>query len=806
MKLQIALLILFACIHISYSVIVSCPDQSEFCKCSNSSEVCEFSFRVERRFSFTSYCLNGTTKQLEDQFGYLYFLNNTGYHPSSQFNTDNCYLDTRNDSDFITNNCSIPMTLDGVNYRALLLINGRIPGPTLVVYEGQIVIVHVFNQLDSIGITIHWHGMFQQGSAYMDGVGFISQPPIDGGSSFDYIFRAEPSGTHWYHSHVGTQKSDGLFGGLIIRERHSLGEILGNSIYNNVIDNAGQHTLTLIDWQRKELFLQESLAGLSFYPELPIGQVPTNANTSFSGGKSTDGAGLGNVPFWSGLINGRGRKDNSTTTPLSIFKVEQNNIYHFRLVGSISIFALRVSIDGHKLKAIASDGQYFEPVEVDYIIIHAGETYDFLLEANQTDTNFWIRAETLEVLPPGTEHSARGILTYGNRSDLDWTTAYSNIPERDRGCTKNSPCKALNCPFENYPSSFYIQCIPFTSLERRTAVPDNDSDIPMYPPNKNCIDCNHFLNFAFQGKKNDSSVNSNSMQLPQTAYATNCFQYEREKEDNTTNTCNKCEVNVDSSTGGCRCIHVVPIANNETYNLSSEPQSIAMVLSGFGAKFAHPIHLHGHSFHVVYVGYGKYNSTGQLTGHTDDIDCGKPCVNPMWKQGIPQEVRNRTSNGIILSSVIRKDTVIIPSYGYVVIAFQANNPGYWIMHCHIEEHLLDGMAIIVQEYSSAQQWASPPGMNLHGSFNWNIDNYRGNLSQGATCGTQQNNMNMPPTAAIIGNNTFTLSAGGFGAVIAVIVFLAIVVSILLVMIIFCSKKGRPKSTPAKEKFPMAERT
>ena len=789
MKLQITLLILFAWIQISYSVIISCPDQSESCECPSDADSCEFSFRVKRHFSFTSYRLNGTTKQLED-FGSLYFLNNTGYHPTSQSNI--CHLDTRNDEDFTRNNCSIPMTLDGVNYRSLLLINGCIPGPTLVVYEGQIIIVHIFNHLDSIGITIHWHGMFQRGSAYMDGVGFVSQSLIDAGSSFDYIFKAEPSGTHWYHSHVGTQKSDGLFGGLIIRERHSLGEILGNSIYNNVIDNAGQHTLTLIDWQRNELFLQQSLAGLSFYPELPIGQVPANTDTSFSGTKSADGASLGSIPFWSGLINGRGRKDHNTSTPLNIFQVQRNNVYHFQLIGSISIHAFRVSVDGHKLKAIASDGQYFEPVEVDYIIIHAGESYDFLLEANQTDTNFWIRAETLEVLPPGTEHSARGILTYGNPSDLDWITAYSNIPERVRECTANSPCKALNCPFENYPSSFYIQCIPFTSLERRTAVPD--SDIPMYPPNQNCIDCNHFLNFAFQGKNFDSSVNSNSMQLPQTAYATNCFQYEREKEDSITNTCNKCEVNVNSSTGGCRCVHVVPIANKETFP-SREPQSIAMVLSGFGAKFAHPIHLHGHSFHVVYVGYGKYNSTGQLTGLTDDIDCGtgELCVNPMWKQGIPQEVLNRASNGRLLSSVIRKDTVIIPSYGYVVIAFQANNPGFWIMHCHIEEHLLGGMAIVVREYSADQQWVSPSGMNLHGSFNWNIDNYRGNLSQGATCATQKI---LPPVIYVLGK-TVTISAEGFGATIGVVAILTIVVTILIILII----KGRiktAKTTPAKD--------
>ena len=30
---------------------------------------------------------------------------------------------------------------------------------------------------------------------------------------------AEPKGTYWYHSHVGAQRSNGVFGALIIKER-----------------------------------------------------------------------------------------------------------------------------------------------------------------------------------------------------------------------------------------------------------------------------------------------------------------------------------------------------------------------------------------------------------------------------------------------------------------------------------------------------------------------------------------------------------------------------------------------------------
>lgn len=803
-------LILFALLQTSYSILVSCPDQSVSCECPNDVNECEFTFRVDERFSFASYPLN-VDRQLT-AFGGLYFLDSTGFHPSSQCNMSTCYIDGSiiRDDDFTSRNCSIPMTLDGVNYRTLLLINGRIPGPTLVVHEGQIIIVHVFNQLQSKGITVHWHGMFQQGSAWMDGVGFITQPPIDAGASFDYIFKAEPSGTHWYHSHIGFQKSDGIFGGLVIRERQNLSQILNSSMYDSVIENPGEHTMTLIDWQRKEEAIEQALTGLGFYPQLPIGQVPTDQDMVFSDAQSADGGSLGSLPFWSGLINGRGRKDNTTLTPLSIFTVQQNNVYHFRMVGSITIYALRLSIDGHKLMAIASDGLYFEPIEVDYIIIHTGETYDFLLEANQTDSNFWIRAETLEVnLPIGTEHSACAILTYGDSTDLDWTTGYSNVPERVRPCSMASPCKVLNCPFENYPTGDF-KCIHLTSLIGRTGTPK--SQLPRYPPNPSCNDCNNFLNFAFQGEDFDSSVNSRSFVFPPLAYSTNCFEYDKEKNDNTTNTCNKCEVNPNSTTGGCQCIDVVPIASQETFNPSMEPQSIAMVLSGIGDFFAHPIHLHGHSYHVVYIGYGQYNASGQIVNETADIDCGTGllCVNPKWANGIvPQGVLDRTANGSVISSAIRKDTVIIPAGGYVVIAFQANNPGYWIMHCHIESHLLDGMAVIVQEYPPGQHWSPPNGMNLHGSFKWTIDDYRETLNRSGTCSSPNGTTN--PMAAPLTPSVaeVCIPLAGFGVAMAIIalLFISVLFLVVVVILMWCSRrKKQPQQSTivVKEEISMSE--
>ena len=46
---------------------------------------------------------------------------------------------------------------------------------------------------------------------------------------------------------------------------------------------------------------------------------------------------------------------------------------------------------------------------------------------------------------------------------------------------------------------------------------------------------------------------------------------------------------------------------------------------------------------------------------------------------------------------VKKDTVIVPYGGYTVIRFVADNPGWWLLHCHIEIHQLEGMAVVIKE-------------------------------------------------------------------------------------------------------------
>ena len=52
--------------------------------------------------------------------------------------------------------------------------------------EGDEIIVDIQNDLISDSTSIHWHGVHQIGTPYMDGVPFLTQCPIHAGTSFRF--------------------------------------------------------------------------------------------------------------------------------------------------------------------------------------------------------------------------------------------------------------------------------------------------------------------------------------------------------------------------------------------------------------------------------------------------------------------------------------------------------------------------------------------------------------------------------------------------------------------------------------------
>ena len=75
--------------------------------------------------------------------------------------------------------------------------NEQVPGPQIRVREGDRVRVILHNKL-SESTVIHFHGLELPNA--MDGVPFITQPPVKPGESFTYEFTI-PEGNHGSHMH-----------------------------------------------------------------------------------------------------------------------------------------------------------------------------------------------------------------------------------------------------------------------------------------------------------------------------------------------------------------------------------------------------------------------------------------------------------------------------------------------------------------------------------------------------------------------------------------------------------------------------
>ena len=60
----------------------------------------------------------------------------------------------------------------------------------------------------------------------------------------------------------------------------------------------------------------------------------------------------------------------------------------------------------------------------------------------------------------------------------------------------------------------------------------------------------------------------------------------------------------------------------------------------------------------------------------------------------------------------RRDVALLPAGGYLIIAFKADNPGSWLLHCHIAWHASSGLALqIMERETDIQKTITPERMS-----------------------------------------------------------------------------------------------
>ena len=247
--------------------------------------------------------------------------------------------------------------------------NGQVPGPEIRVKEGEIIRVVLKNYLPE-GTTIHWHGIPIVNA--MDGVPDVTQQSVKPGETFVYEFEARPAGTFIYHSHVGYQLDQGLYGPLIIEPAKP------EESYDR------EYSLVLEDWVMKDgggiaRTRRRSPMGRGMMGGMMRGHM---------GGIDTRGGPLLEPVYDGYAVNGR------VYPAIKPLEVKKGDRVKLRLMNVSSATIYYLQLAGHRLTITQTDGNPIKPVDTDVIRIGMGERYDVMFTAD--NPGYWLLAASEE--------------------------------------------------------------------------------------------------------------------------------------------------------------------------------------------------------------------------------------------------------------------------------------------------------------------------------------------------------------------------------------------------------------------------
>ncbi|KJX95791.1 iron transport multicopper oxidase fet3 like protein [Zymoseptoria brevis] len=277
---------------------------------------------------------------------------------------------------------------DGQFERPVIGINNEWPIPVLNFTKGDRVVINMHNGLGNQSTSLHFHGLFQNGTTEMDGPVGVTQCDVPPGSDFVYNFTIEQPGTYWYHSHSRAQYPDGLRGQFFVHDPEN--------------PYAGQYdeeiSITISDWYHDQL---PGLVDHFISFENPTGAEP--------------------VPN-SALMN----DTQNLTVP-----IEPGKTYFFRMTNVGAFASQYFWIEGHNMTIIQVDGVYTEPAEAEMIYLTASQRYGFLVTAkNDTGANFAMvnsmDTDLFDSFSPDLNTNATGWLVYDQSKPLPEPTKLEN--------------------------------------------------------------------------------------------------------------------------------------------------------------------------------------------------------------------------------------------------------------------------------------------------------------------------------------------------------------------------------------------
>lgn len=515
-------------------------------------------------------------------------------------------------------------------------------GPLLRVQHDDVLRIRVTNLLPYAS-SMHWHGVPLWRRAYMDGSPHTADCAIAPGQTRLFEFPAPPPGTYWYHSHSAAQYMDGLLGPIVVDHPPS-----------DVNSSLTDYIVLLQEWfhETSSVLMSMSMtphgAFPGFHPVYPFpptallmnghGKFNCSRRVSFAECEVLRASGCQCLPLRDPFFGSCG---NLSTAAQPTFACRGKAI-RLRLINASGNMPLRVWIERHSMLIVALDAQDLrQPIMSQTILLPVGQRVDVIVECTDemlslNNGRHRVMVSLAPAFMPKPPCGLPNITTWG------WLVYPDGLGASEEITYDSTP-----------DESFVVENADLfkdLSVEEQLRIFDR----PVHGPSKSppaqeriVIESDVRWEQGVDGSQLEYwLVNGKSWISPQESplqFWKRTGKYLRSPDGS-----------------NIRQPIIIPLKRDVVYEV------IMINLSGQ----QHPWHLHGYS--------------------VDMIDCG--FLQSSWSNRTASLSRFRLSETPFVLS--RGDSWLVPERGFMTFRFKASNPGPWFFHCHVEWHMMMGMALI----------------------------------------------------------------------------------------------------------------
>lgn len=325
-----------------------------------------------------------------------------------------------------------------------------------------------------------------------------------------------------------------------------------------------------------------------------------------------------------------------------------------RVINSALNQELFFAVANHKLTVVAADASYTKPFSTNVIMLGPGQTTDVLLTADQPPAHYYMAAHAY--------NSANAA--------FDNTTTTAILKYKDASCVTlqgKSQARAIPAQLPGFndtttAAAFTVQMKSPSKVKVPLEIDENlffTVGLGLF----NCTTPNTQRCQGPNGTRFTASINNVSFVFPKRNSVMQAYYQGTPAGVFTTDFPPTPPVIFDYTGNVSRGLWQ-PTRGTKAYKLkfNSKVQIILQDTSIVTTE-NHPMHLHGYEFYVVGTGVGNFNP-------------------------------NTDTASFNLIDPPRRNTIGTPPGGWVAIRFVANNPGAWLMHCHIDSHIFWGLAMV----------------------------------------------------------------------------------------------------------------